>query len=174
MPLQEGITTKGTKHCGDKLSSVARAMLDTWIFGQTTDNSCGGIGMGYSFSKAKLPKSTSYPLKRSALDRALEEANVKDLVFVSYLRTQRPNEVMRADYHGEHGTGSYASGKTSVTVYSVPGKLRAAMESALLNEGVKAIVGWLVKAETAGNTWRAVDHQLVLKFSMQSLTQIES
>jgi hypothetical protein len=129
--------------------------------------------MGYSFSKARLPKGTGYPLKRSALDRALEQANVNDLVFVSYLRTQRPNEVMRADYHGEHRRVG-VSGKTSVTVYSVPGQQRAATQSALLNEGVKAIVEWLIKAESAGNTWRAVDHQLVLNFSLQSLTQLES
>jgi hypothetical protein len=130
--------------------------------------------MGYSFSKDKLPKGTSYPLKRSVLDRALEQANVNDLVIVSYLITQRRNEVMRADYHGNHRRDYFASGKTSVTIYSVAGEQRAATESALLNEGVKAIVEWLVKAETSGNTWRAVDHQLVLEFSLQSLRQIES
>jgi len=130
--------------------------------------------MGYSFSKAKLPKGNSYPLKRSALDRALGQANVKDLVSVSYLRTQRPNEVMRADYHGDHRNDYFASGKTSVTIYSVHGEERAATESALLNEGVNAIVDWLVKAETAGSTWRAANHQLVLEFASQSLLQIES
>jgi hypothetical protein len=130
--------------------------------------------MGYSFSKDKLPKGTSYPLKHSVLDRALEEAKVHDLVIVSYLRTQRRDEVMRADYHGNHRRDYFASGKTSVTIYSVPGEQRAATESALLNEGIKAIVEWLVKAETAGNTWRGVDHSLVLKLSLQSLMQIES
>jgi hypothetical protein len=116
-----------------------------------------------------LPKGTSYPLKRSVLDRALEQAKVNDLVIVSYLRTQRQNEVMRADYHGNHRRDYFASGKTSVTIYSVPGEQRAAIESALLNEGIKAVVEWLVKAETAGNTWRAVDHQLVLNFSFNHL-----
>jgi hypothetical protein len=130
--------------------------------------------MNYSFSKDKLPKGASYPLKRSFLDAALEQANVKDLVFVNYLRNQRSDEVMRADYHGNHRRDYFASGKTSVTVYSVPSEQRAATESSLLNEGVKAIVQWLEKAEAAGNTWRSVDHQLVLEFSVQLLRQSES
>jgi hypothetical protein len=130
--------------------------------------------MKYSFSKDKLPKGATYPLKRSFLDAALEQANVKDLVFVYYLRNQRSDEVMRADYHGNHRRDYFASGKSSVTVYSVPSELRAATESSLLNEGVKAIVKWLEKAEAAGNTWRSTDHQLVLEFSSQSLRQSES
>ena len=129
--------------------------------------------MDYSFNKDKLPKGTSYPLKRSHLDAALEQANVKNLVFVSYLRQQRPNEVMRADYHGEHlKVGS--AGSASLTIYSVSGEQRAATESALLHEGIPAIIKWLLKAEAAGNTWRAVDHALVLEFSPPSLVQIES
>lgn len=130
--------------------------------------------MGYSFNKAKLPKGSSYPLKRSALDGALEKANLKDLVFVHYLRAQRPNEVMRADYLSEDKKGAFASGKTSLTIYSVPGNQRAATEAALLKEGLTAVVDWLVKAEAAGNVWRAVDHQILLKFETQSLTQVES
>lgn len=130
--------------------------------------------MDYSFSKHKLPKGASYPLKRSALDAALAQANVKDLVFVDYLRNQRRDEVMRADYHGNHRRGSFASGKTAVTVYSVPSEQRAAVESCLLNEGVKAIVEWLEKTESAGNTWRSTDHRLVLEFSLQSLKKTES
>lgn len=130
--------------------------------------------MNYSFSKAKLPKGTSYPLKRSALDAALEQANVRGLVFVYYLKKQRTDEVMRADYHGDHRRDYFASGETSVTVYSVPSTQRAVTESALLNEGVEVIAKWLQKTETAGNTWRSTDHQLVLEFSSQSLKQTES
>jgi len=128
----------------------------------------------YLFSKAKLPKGASYPLKRSALDNVLAQANIKNLAMVDYLRKQRTNEVVRADYHGDHRKDYFASGKTSLTVYSVPKEQRAAVESALLNEGIKAIVAWLAKAEAAGNTWRAVDHQLVLIFSRPSLRSIES
>jgi hypothetical protein len=128
--------------------------------------------MDYSFSKDKLPKGTSYPLKRSHLDAALEQANVKNLVIVSYLRKQRPNEVMRADYHGEYLQG-FVAGKAWLTIYSVPQEQRAATESALLNEGIPAIVKWLLKAETERNTWRAVNHALVLEFDLRSLVQIE-
>jgi hypothetical protein len=129
--------------------------------------------MDYSFSKDKLPKGTSYPLKRSHLDAALEQANVKDLVHVAYLKRQRINEVMRADYHGEHLKFGCA-GQSWLTIYSVPGEQRAATESALLNEGIPAIVKWLLKAETERNTWRAVNHALVLEFDLQSLEQIET
>ena len=135
---------------------------------------CGEVEMSYSFSKDKLPKGNSYPLKRSLLDRALEEANVKDLVFVYYLRMQRRDEIARADFHGDHRTDYFASGKTSVTVYAVPGAERAVIESALSSEGLKAIVDWLAKAERAGNTWRAVDHRIVLEFASQSLVLSES
>ena len=126
--------------------------------------------MDYSFTKAKLPRGTSYPLKRSRLDAALEQAGLKNVLRVTYLRQQRRNEVMRADYHGEHLRGGY----TSLTVYSVPGDERAATEFALLKEGIPAIIQWLLKAETERNTWRAVNHELVLKFDLRSLVQIES
>jgi len=129
--------------------------------------------MDYSFSKDKLPKGTSYPLKRSRLDAALEQAGVKCLAYVTYLRKQRRNEVMRADYYGEHLRVG-AAGQTSLTIYSVPGEERVATESALLKEGIPAIIQWLLKAETERNTWRAVNHELVLKFDLQSLVQIES
>src|ERR1700694_2692545 len=128
------------------------------------------IGMDYSFTKAKLPRGTSYPLKRSRLDAALGQAGLKNVLRVTYLRQQRRNEVMRADYHGEHLRGGY----TSLTVYSVPGDERAATEFALLKEGIPAIIQWLLKAETERNTWRAVNHELVLKFDLRSLVQIES
>ncbi|SRR5882724_7781133 len=130
--------------------------------------------MEYSFNKSKLPKSESYPLKRSLLDHSLEQAGIKNVAIVSYLRNQRIHEVMRADFHGEHLQGAGAAGSASVTIYSVPNEQRSVTESALLREGVAAIAKWLKKAETAGNTWRFADHHLVLEFSLQSLRQIES
>jgi hypothetical protein len=131
--------------------------------------------MNYSFSKAKLPKGASYPLKRSALNAALTRANINDLVYVSYLKSQRSNELMRATYHGDHRRDYYASGKTSLSVYSVPSDERAVTESAILNGGLDALVGWLKKCETAQNTWRAKNHNFILVFSpLKSLVGSET
>jgi len=129
--------------------------------------------MEYSFSKSKLPKGESYPLKRSLLDSALQQAGIKNVAIVSYLRNQRVDEVMRVDFLGEH-TKTAVSGNASLTVYSVPKEQRAITESVLSHEGLETIVKWLQKVETAGNTWRFADHHLVLEFSLQSLRQIES
>lgn len=53
----------------------------------------------YSFSKDKLPRGLSYPLKRSLLDNALGAASVCEVVCsVRYLGEQNGNTVLNAHF----------------------------------------------------------------------------
>ena len=52
----------------------------------------------YSFSKEPLPKELSFPLKRSILDAALENASVREQVYsVRYIRRHYPRDKRHKD-----------------------------------------------------------------------------
>jgi hypothetical protein len=56
----------------------------------------------YTFSKNKLPRELSYPLKRSLLDDALRAASVYETVwFVRYLKRRKGNNVLDAHFSPE-------------------------------------------------------------------------
>src|SRR5687768_2830647 len=113
----------------------------------------------YGFVRAKIPKALSFPLKRSALDAALEEAGVASLASVYFATRQGGDVVLRASYCGEAQL-SAAAGRSSVTVYAVPAAQRHETEGALLREGLPRLATWLRAAEEAGNAWRGMNHHL--------------
>ena len=117
----------------------------------------------YTFSKDKLPKELSYPLKRSLLDGALRNASVYETVwFVRYLKRHTGNTALDAYFSPEqHGYAS--SGKVVITVWSVPAKERKATEYLLLNQGLPSLCRWLVQTRSEGNVWRGSGHSLTFE-----------
>ena len=78
----------------------------------------------YTFSKDKLPRELSYPLKRSLLDDALRVASVYEIVwFVRYVGRPNGNTVLDAYFEPEQ-TGYASAGKVMITVWAVPASLR--------------------------------------------------
>ena len=119
--------------------------------------------MEYGFDKDKLPKTLSYPLKRSVLDAALRDANISKISNVYYSIRQSGNVIIRVAYCGEDRQGWAGAGKSSITIYAVPSHERQETEAALLAI-LPSICKWLRNAELAGNVWRGNDHHLDVEF----------
>jgi len=112
----------------------------------------------YSFSKDKLPKSLSYPLKRSLLDATLQSSSVYETIwYVHYSGRQYRNTVLRAHFHPEQG-GDYAAGKIMLTVWAVPRNERKTTEDLLVRDGLPLLCQWLAKTKLEGNSWRGFVH----------------
>lgn len=124
----------------------------------------------YGFDKAKLPRGLSFPLGRSVLDRALEQAGVTGVHCVYYWRRQSGDVVLRAEYCGEGRKGWAAAGMSSVTVYAVPSAERKATEQAVLEQGLPRLVAWLRELERAGNTRRGVDQHLAVSYAASAVS----
>jgi hypothetical protein len=120
----------------------------------------------YGFSKDKLPKAFSYPLKRSLLDAALGEASVRDAVYsVRYVfgRGTGPTtlDAMFVPESSPHAHDS-VRGRSLITVWAVPNEERKACEDLLVADGLPKLCHWLSKSLNAGNVWRGTAHDLAL------------
>jgi hypothetical protein len=123
----------------------------------------------YAFSKVKLPRELSYPLKRSRLDAALRSASVYETVwFVCYLGRQNGNTVMDAHF-GPEQYGYAAAGKVMLTVWAVPAKERHVTENLLLDHGLPSLCRWLARPRSEGNVWRGSVHSLTLERAGETL-----
>ncbi|MFL6314133.1 MAG: hypothetical protein ACJ71W_18695 [Terriglobales bacterium] len=131
-------------------------------------------GLQYSFSKAKIPRGSSYPLKRSLLDAGLVSSSITEVFHVFYFMRHSGNIVMRADFMGEgHGFSQFSAGKISLTVYAVPSQEKHAIETLLVKGGLPCVCAWLQRVQQAGNAWRAKNHSLVLEFAGGTLKASE-
>jgi hypothetical protein len=127
----------------------------------------------YRFTRAKIPKSLSFPLKRSALDAALEGAGITSLAAVYFWTRQPGDVVLRANYCGE-AQRTAAAGESTLTVYAVPAPKRHDTEGALLREALPRLVAWLRAAQAAGNAWRGANHHLAVSYQGGQLYYDES
>lgn len=133
------------------------------------ENIWGAATGEYSFSKAKLPKSLSYPLKRSLLDAALRSASVYEEVWlVQYYRKPYRGMVLRALFSPEL-RGNFAAGRVSIGVWAVAAQERQATERVLVEQGLGRLCEWLAKTRAEGNAWRGLEHVLELSVHGETL-----
>ena len=125
-------------------------------------------GLQYSFSKAKIPRGSSYPLKRSLLDAGLVSSSITQVFHVFYFMRHSGNIVMRADFLGE-GHGLTSGGKVSITLYSVPSREKHQIEALLKTEGLPRVCAWVQQVQQAGNAWRTKNHSMVVEFAAGTL-----
>lgn len=57
--------------------------------------------MEYDFHKGKLPKGLSYPIKRSVLDKILEDSRTNRIKWISFSANQREKIILWANFIGE-------------------------------------------------------------------------
>jgi hypothetical protein len=126
-------------------------------------------GEAYTFSKEKLPKELSYPLKRSLLDAALRAASVYETVwFVRYSKRHNGHSVLDAYFAPEQYSYA-ASGKIVITIWAVPAKERKETENLLLSQGLPALCRWLERLRSEGNVWRGSGHGLTFECADKTL-----
>lgn len=110
--------------------------------------------MEYDFHKWKIPKSLSYPIKRSVLDNILEDSGTDRIKWMYFSIRASGNIVIRANFVGEaHKTISI--GNVGLSIYAVPSEERKQTEDLLIKKGFPKLVQWLKKLETAGEGWRS-------------------
>ncbi len=118
----------------------------------------------YSFSKDKIDRKLSYPLKRSLLDSALQAASVYAVVYsVRYLGHRNSNTVLDANFNPEWKGHPTVRGRCLITVWAVPSRQRKAAEQLLIAEGLPILCRWLAKAGSEGNVWRGTEHRLAFE-----------
>ena len=118
----------------------------------------------YSFSKDKLPKALSYPLKRSLLDSALQSAGVYDAIWsVRYLGRPYLNVVLYASFIPDWKGHPTVRGRCSITIRAIPNDQRHIAEQLLVVEGLPNLCRWLTKTRAEGNVCRANEHALTLE-----------
>ena len=115
----------------------------------------------YSFSKDKLSKRLSYPLKRSLLDAALRAHRVYDGVYsVRYLGHPNQAIVLDASFspigRGHPGVG----GRSLLTLWAVRAEQRHAVETLIANHALPMLCLWLAKTQAEGEGWRVLPHEI--------------
>jgi len=127
----------------------------------------------YSFAKDKLPRTLSYPLKRSMLDVALRSSSVYEAVwYVHYSGHQNRNTVLRAHFHPERDSSGW-SGKVMLTVWAVPSNERKITEELLVRNGLPLLCQWLAAAKQEGNSWRGFVHIIDFELKGSMLRIVE-
>lgn len=128
----------------------------------------------YSFSKDKIAKDLSYPLKRSLLDSALHSAAVYATVYsVRYLGHRNSNVVLDASFTPEWKGHPTVRGRCLITVWAVPRQQRHAAEQLLVAEGLPILCRWLEKTRSEGNAWRGTEHMLNFEIQDGRLRRLE-
>ena len=127
----------------------------------------------YSFSKDKLRKGLSYPLKRSLLDAALRTAAVYDTIWYVRYSARQYNDLVLEAYFGPEPHSYAASGKVMVDVLAVPSRCRKATEELLVAEGLPVLCRWLARVRAEGNAWRSFGHSLKFQRVGGALRTIE-
>lgn len=110
--------------------------------------------MEYDFHKSKISKELSYPIKRSALDKILEDSGTNRIKWISFSNNRRENIIIWANFVGEaHKTDS--AGNIGIIIYPIPSDERKQTEEMLIKEGFPKFIEWLKKLETLGEGWRS-------------------
>src|SRR5215510_4014268 len=126
----------------------------------------------YSFSKNKLPRGYSYPLKRGFLNERLDEAELTKIANVYYcFNLKSDNLVLRGDYFGEAHKGWAGAGLSSIWLWAVRSEERKVIETVLVNEALPALIVWLRKAEQEGNVWRATSRHIDFRYKDAQLAK---
>ena len=129
----------------------------------------------YRFHKDRLPRSHSYPLKRSLLDAALEDCLVAEAVVRVYycFRPKVGATVMEATFYPEGQQHVFNPGKNVISLFAVPSEQRQTIEFALVTEGIPRMCNWFRAQDQAGNVWRGSRHEISFRIHDGILTVVE-
>ena len=130
--------------------------------------------MTYSFDRTKIPGTLAFPLKRSVVDAALQNASVERLAVLYFSIRQGGDVVMRAIFSGEHKKGKQGAGQATLHFYAVPSAERVSTERAMLSGPLSQACAWIRRCELEGNAWREADHLLEVHYAAGKITFRES
>jgi hypothetical protein len=68
------------------------------------------MDLGYQFSRHKVPRGFSYPMKRGVLDAAIAARGLQSVASVVFYFRRAPESIFTVTYTGEQNDGGHALG----------------------------------------------------------------
>ncbi|EGB15382.1 hypothetical protein DND132_2177 [Pseudodesulfovibrio mercurii] len=128
----------------------------------------------YEFmGRAKLIKGYSYPVKRSELDAALEQAGIHEpgRIFYSSRYDDSDMKVLSVFLMGESQQGYRIRNTPVISAYSVPANQRPEIRRLLERQDIlPRIAAWLKRLEDATNVIRGVNQEIIVFFTDAALS----
>ena len=122
----------------------------------------------------QLPRSETYPLKRTHLDAAMAAAGVEAVSLVYFLRAgigewhaSGSGEVLGVEFTAARPDREE---RVEVRVHAVPKDRNHLVAEALVPDLVGRVAEWIRAAEISENAWRSKDHGLALRWDGEVLT----
>ena len=129
----------------------------------------------YGFSKEKLPKGLSYPLKRSLLDSALRAASVYGAVYtVRYLAGRSPVVLDAQFVPVGRQVHSTVVGRCLITVWAVTSATRHHLEQQIVTIALPQLCDWLAQSQTEDSAWRIMPHSVAFELVRGNLVRSRS
>jgi hypothetical protein len=120
----------------------------------------------YGFTRQKLPRGLSYPVKRSILDAMLSGRPIGRISHVYYRRDAMQGVLLRSHFLGEDShRGWMAAGASSLYIYAVASEVRTEAARLMCEQVVPRLISWLEELEAAGNTRRATPHEFTASWA---------
>lgn len=120
--------------------------------------------LAYEYSKMKLPKKGfSYPVKKTELDKALENAGVTDIRRIGFAFSSKKaldgrEYVLEAYTQGESRQGYWSKESPHLIVGAVPSSLKKEISELIAKKGLlPSLAKWLKELEKGGSVRRDKD-----------------
>jgi hypothetical protein len=127
------------------------------------------MDLSYSFSRHKIPRTFSYPMKRTALDAAISARNIRSIESVVYYFVLAPRSIFRVAYNGEQNKEILKPGAFSIWIYAVPSTEKLRIQEMILRSVVPVALDWIEELDHAGNVRRTGNHHFVARYNGDQL-----
>ena len=123
----------------------------------------GAMDLGYRFSRSKVPRGFSYPMKRSVLDAAIAARGVHSVASVVFYFQRGPESILTVTYTGEQNDGILKPGTFSIWIYAVPSIERSTVQESIMRFVIPTALDWIVEIDHAGNVRRTGNHHFAAR-----------
>jgi hypothetical protein len=116
------------------------------------------MDLGYQFSRHKVPRGFSYPMKRGVLDAAIAARGLQSVASVVFYFRRAPESIFTVTYTGEQNDGILKPGTFSIWIYAVPSSERSKVQESIMRSVIPSALDWIVEIDHAGNVRRTGNH----------------
>jgi hypothetical protein len=121
------------------------------------------VNLDYQFSRHKVPRGFSYPMKRSLLDPAIAERGIKSIRSVVFFFSRSRESVVAVNYTGEQNAGILQPGTFSFWIYAVRSTERSIIQESIMRLVLPPALDWIVELDHAGNVRRTGNHHFAAR-----------
>jgi hypothetical protein len=121
------------------------------------------MNLDYHFSRHKVPRGFSYPMKRSLLDPAIAERGIKSIRSVVFYFSRSRESVVAVNYTGEQNDKILQPGSFSFWIYAVRSTERSSIQESIMRLVLPTALDWIVELDHAGNVRRTGNHHFAAR-----------